>query len=1428
MGTLSELAGLADLDGPDAIERVERLLAELPSCSDPERLDALARALPRQVATLAPELALSLRRLALALADHQPRIPTDLDRLEPVLRVAWLQVRLISVTDRAELEAIPDRELRRAIQTNHDWTPLRVVALPILLQRMIEARDDRLRGLVPELVSTAMQELALTGEQAFACLHVLAKDPEPRVRRAAFAGLRAFGFASLSPDSQLLRDAMVRAGLELEDPAIVETCIGLALQLEQRTWLLELACDERARPGGRASALAQLGELATEEDLELGLELAREDPILFGSAARQLVLDAHRHGAFVREPMIPALLDAFDQHFEWTGEALVRVSHIARARLLDALDELAADDVRWIRRAEILAASVGTRAHEQIASLLRATTDPRVAAALVSAASRSPDFSDEAALLQWLDRIPELVIPGLRVKGGAASVERLRALVLDPACPARLRPLALEVLWALADDRRALQHELSRALGPRASGLFETTHAFVHDDLAATLVSDPIWPDRPEHRLAPLEVLQICCASGDPRLLPTITRLFRTMVRTIVGKALVGDFTIKRLRLPELEQQVYRYGRTLVAQGRSVRRFLADDQPETGRDLVLSILIDWLREEPEPAICVALLESIARHEPQGATLQLIHGYWRHRDPEVARAAIEALIESGESMRGLELSIGRLSTASDPRILRQALAAVTHLRASWAEPMVIAALQRPEMAIKKAAAAALAEIGSSRCVPALIEWIGYHDNEAFRVSLLEALDHAAGRSATAVLVEALGQAKDARGRGLLHDALGGRLSLTAALRLARSSQPSHVALVEAMLAGNVRLSGSASVQALAAALHRAKLRPIPVSEDPTRRIRIEGFSSEAALELLEARTPANEPSLVTLIRASLPVWVTWLFESDGELVSARLGALELVLMAATRSHAEQLDRLLELAERAGGETIAVGALVKFVSECLVPESDPRRRARALRLLRASPPSPSLAGPTRFRLLGQLGAVRTPADLDVCLAACRVGPNLVQDSTRLLMAALSIPDASADEVRVYGEARARTREQLREGARSWHRLAPSEASEWLATMLADRPLDVPLISSPPPDPKPAFFMYARDDLARQHEALGSDDEQVRERAAALILARPDAQAIEPGWRPVLDAYLGGRIPIGPHRRALARLLTEWPRAAKPRARALALLPELDRHQVRQLLPAFLAAWDRNEPDAAEPLRAIDQDLLVSVARARAEAGDLGLLQLLRRSDSLALQSLVDWVSRRDPQAVAHLVLVDASEPVQSDADLLPTDPIADKSLDQLVALIEDRSVELGLAVRAIHALAQFEPGGAEALDSLTVDRRPRVRSAALRALRSATTRDRYLDAVTEVLGIETRSDVIVQLLASLGHAHHGPGLSVMLEFLAQGDVKLQAGARAALLAWGSDIAPALRRAASKARPDRRPAIEAILDQLEHDSDAEVDDG
>lgn len=113
---------------------------------------------------------------------------------------------------------------------------------------------------------------------------------------------------------------------------------------------------------GRVDALIALGPLARDEDIDVALALASRSPLSFGPAVRRFLLAAHRHGVFVRERHLDALLECFDAHPLWTAEELVRVTYIVRAELVEELAALGPDDPRWIRRAAILAASFGTRA----------------------------------------------------------------------------------------------------------------------------------------------------------------------------------------------------------------------------------------------------------------------------------------------------------------------------------------------------------------------------------------------------------------------------------------------------------------------------------------------------------------------------------------------------------------------------------------------------------------------------------------------------------------------------------------------------------------------------------------------------------------------------------------------------------------------------------------------------------------------------------------------------------------------------------------------------------------------------------------------------------------------------------------------------------------------------------------------------------
>jgi hypothetical protein len=278
------LATLAGRPSPDASAAVQQILTQLDSCGDPQQLETIAEALPGHVAPLAPELGLALAKLALALvrARANPRLPEDLERLEPRLQIAWLQVRLTTLEDATELAAIDDLELLHALTS--DWGPLDAIAPLSLLLRMARAADPRVRACVPPLLGSAIHTLALTGAQAFECLCVLAEDAERSIRVEVFRALRQPWLQGLSPAAQAQRDQLIQAGLGERDARIVHECIELAVLLERRAWLIALACDTEREDDGPANALAKLGAIATEEDLELGLLLAGEDRLRFGPA----------------------------------------------------------------------------------------------------------------------------------------------------------------------------------------------------------------------------------------------------------------------------------------------------------------------------------------------------------------------------------------------------------------------------------------------------------------------------------------------------------------------------------------------------------------------------------------------------------------------------------------------------------------------------------------------------------------------------------------------------------------------------------------------------------------------------------------------------------------------------------------------------------------------------------------------------------------------------------------------------------------------------------------------------------------------------------------------------------------------------------------------------------------------------------------
>lgn len=85
------------------------------------------------------------------------------------------------------------------------------------------------------------------------------------------------------------------------------------------------------------------------------------------------------------------------------------------------------------------------------------------------------------------------------------------------------------------------------------------------------------------------------------------------------------------------------------------------------------------------------------------------------------------------------------------------------------------------------------------------------------------------------------------------------------------------------------------------------------------------------------------------------------------------------------------------------------------------------------------------------------------------------------------------------------------------------------------------------------------------------------------------------------------------------------------------------------------------------------------------------------------------------------------------------------------------------------------------------------------------------------------METRRDVILQLMASLAHGRHAPALPALLERVLHRDPRIRRAAADGLRAWGKDALPALHHQARRARPDHRRQYEALLAELEAEAAA-----
>ncbi|MGW7411971.1 HEAT repeat domain-containing protein [Streptomyces sp. NPDC054863] len=390
--------------------------------------------------------------------------------------------------------------------------------------------------------------------------------------------------------------------------------------------------------------------------------------------------------------------------------------------------------------------------------------------------------------------------------------------------------------------------------------------------------------------------------------------------------------------------------------------------------------------------------------------------------------------------------------------------------------------------------------------------------------------------------------------------------------------------------------------------------------------------------------------------------------------------------------------------------------------------------------------------------------------------------------------------------------------------------------------------------------------RERLLAMLEAPGRDR---REAAALALLAWP-----EPAARlPVLRAFLRGRL-TGQALDGATAELAHALRLLDPAelradgvlpAQVLTLAAQLGPWDLVPLLPLLLDRWEHGppaaRPQARQALRRIPADLLAEHLADRlapgsyssggegAGSGSWGLLDLLTgrsllRTPALALICRRLRAEGRDDLADG-IVLVDGPlrGPGAAEQDSVTLSALRDRapaaaserrpSRRELLALA--RSGEPEQIRRALTRLTEEQEGRApdpsaelrDVLAELLTHPRPGVRLHAHRTSRALLDRQTHLHLTAALLD-DPQTDVRCMAVRTLCGADWEPAIPAVIGMLDHAHPVVRRTAAEGLVRLGRAAAPALRRAADHARPDKRSRYTDVLADLLDRADRPSPDG
>ncbi|MFF3617215.1 HEAT repeat domain-containing protein [Streptomyces sp. NPDC002580] len=1010
-----------------------------------------------------PEEALVLARLYERLGPHlrERRWPSwRTAELPARVRIAWLRAEILN--EPAAIRKEPVGELLyqavREVTVTGAHRPQHLVKElvdsgdPVLQAAALRLAREGLRAglLAPALVRRHLIDLLGVGRSDVVAA-VLDELAEP------WAALDSLPPGLLSP---LLASDSVRTRPEVADAALAVAA------RHGHGGLLRQVIDDQDLPSRlRRRGMELLGDLADRGDIGALTAIAARDPLLFGGPAVTCLRGLHRRGHFPDGPHVASIIGLALADHSIAPNEVATILFTCRQAMFRALMDAAVDDPSWPRRLALLVALAGQGAAElpigdAITRLLPSAPSP---GPFLDAIRGLRHEDAEDAVIALLPSAPAAALDALEAIGGHRTTAALReglALTTQESVIAphlrAVRSRTLEVLWHLTLDpsqRRALLVRLDPAdLPARVAADLGGP-----DEQELALLSSHLDPDEPVVALCTLAV------HGGVGTLPVVADLLLRVVTELAVSREQGAAAPRRedgepagepVVPQEVLDAVHGLGRRLHERGRVRPSCLLDAAtgPEAGDALLATMALDLLDRPGLSEGARAILLELLLRAPYMRTRARVHRLLRHRDRHVRKHVIALLARdaTGEDAQALSATLITLTAAQDIQTVRQALLALGHARARWASTTIAACLGHPNMNIKKTAAEVLVRAGTPVAVPALLFWLGHHDNPGLRGTLIEALRAILGDAYLATVLAAAEHSEDGRARELLLEGLDRTLPARSVRALddqAARVAPSLLALVAT---GRVALA-SGTVEDLAAVMVKHR---IPMPPGPQRAVDIE---TDADLDVRSLTAQGWNPSVAlriaempelphpTRLRVLRPMLADWLRLAGSE-PAARSRVLRLTLRlcpapwtteeltAFARSTGVMIDGLADAPAADRHDLIAV-------LEAVAPTLSAVERQAAADAIRALPPAPT-AGPSTLTLLRDLGAVLVRADLEQALASARLGADPWEAETAVLRDAFAAPrSATATTAQTQTQTQTQTQAQAQAKAK-----AESEAEAW----------------------------------------------------------------------------------------------------------------------------------------------------------------------------------------------------------------------------------------------------------------------------------------------------------------------------------------------------------------------------------------------